>query len=427
MKDEYFPVPLKRIVVDSIPEFALYFKQKERFVLYRGANYTFTRDTLDNLMSNNVVSVYVAKKDLKLYEIYRERMRSQEEGSAAEQGFDGIYLDRDEVERHYNVVDHFHVIDPRVLDAGMELDFPVYFYEDNDVHLFPEFEKKDQGPWEITDTTLACGKTLMIRREDVSAYRLFVENLMTASMGSETGEWKAVQKRASVLREMTKIVVQDVLDDPRSGEKIKKVGESVQGLVGFILDNETSYYSLMKISAHDFYTYIHSLNVCTLSVGLGSAIGLTKSPDLENLGLGAMLHDIGKSQVDSRLINKPGRLTEEEFKQMKNHVTLGVDLLKTHHNLPAAVLDPVAQHHEKLSGIGYPLGLKDKQLTLFGRISSIVDIYDALTTKRSYKAAFSPFEALSFLSKTEADYDKNLMREFIMMLGKQIQQEKKMA
>lgn len=427
MKDEFFPVPIKRIVVDSIPDFPLYIKQKERYVLYRGANYTFAHDNLENLMRNNVVSLYVAKTDLNLYEKYRERMRTEDEKQSKGRGFDGIFVDREEVERHYNVIDNFHVIDPRLLEAGMKVGFPIYYHENNDVHLFPEYGDGSVGPWEITPDVVTCTKPLMIRKEDVNAYRSFVEQLMNTSMGGEKTEIEAVRKKANVLREMTKIVVQDVLDDPRSGEKIKNVSDSVQGLVGFILDNETSYYSLMRISSHDFYTYIHSLNVCTLGVGLGSAIGLPQKPDLEQLGLGAMLHDVGKSQVDSQLINKPGRLTEEEFAQMRNHVMLGVDLLKNHHKLPARVLEPVAQHHEKLSGNGYPLGIKGEQLTQFGRISSIVDIYDALTTKRSYKAAFSPFEALSFLSKTEADYDKGLLRAFVMMLGKQIEQEKKMA
>ncbi len=427
MREEYFPVPLKRIVVDSIPDFPLYIKQKERYVLFRGANYTFSNENLDNLMRNNVVSLYVAKADIKLYEKYRERMRTEDESSARDQGFDGIFVEREEVERYYNVIDHFHVIDPRLLEAGMKVDFPIYFHEENDVHLFPEFEAAGAGSWEITPSVVGSQLPLMIRKEDLTAYRLFVEQLMNSSMGAESTGMEQVQRQATVLREMTKMVVQDVLDDPRSGEKIKNVSDSVQGLVGFILDNETSYYSLMRISSHDFYTYIHSLNVCTLCVGLGSAIGLPHKPDLEQLGLGGMLHDVGKSLVDSRLINKPGRLTEEEFAQMRNHVMLGVDLLKTHHKLPAHVLEPVAQHHEKLSGIGYPLGIKGNQLTMFGRISSIVDIYDALTTKRSYKPAFSPFEALSFLSKTEADYDKGLLRAFVMMLGKQIEQEKKMA
>ena len=195
-------------------------------------------------------------------------------------------------------------------------------------------------------------------------------------------------------------------------------------MVDFILDNETSYVSLMVISEHDFYTYTHSLNVCTLALGLGSAIGMPKSPDLEWLGLGAMLHDVGKSQVDSKLINKPGRLTDDEFAKMKSHVNQGVNLLRDHHKMPQKVLEVVAQHHEKLGGNGYPSGLSGDELTLFGRIASIVDIYDALTTARSYKKAFTPFEALSILSKNEEDYDRSLLKELVMMLGRQIRAAK---
>jgi putative nucleotidyltransferase with HDIG domain len=427
MKEEYFPVPLKRIVVDSIPDFSLYIKRKDIFVLYRAANYAFQQENLQNLIRNNVDSVYVAKKDLKLYEGYRLRMRSVQEVKNQSAGFEGRYLDQEEVERHYSIIDNFHVAEAHLFETGMEIGFPIFYLMDNDIRQFEEIESRPEGPWEVTANIRACKYPLMIRKEDIPAFRAFVEKMMTGSTGGEKGGRKQVQHQAIVLREMSKMVVQDVLDDPRSGEKIKNLNQSVHGLVDFILDNETSYYSLMRISAHDFYTYVHSINVCTFCVGLGSAIGLSRGKELEQLGLGAMLHDVGKSQVDPRLINKPGRLTDEEFKQMRNHVTLGVDLLNKHHKLPAQVLEPVAQHHEKISGVGYPLGLKGGQLSLFGRISSIVDIYDALTTKRSYKTAFTPFEALSFLSKTEADYDKNLLKEFVLTLGKQIEQEKKVS
>lgn len=141
------------------------------------------------------------------------------------------------------------------------------------------------------------------------------------------------------------------------------------------------------------------------------------------LGLGAMLHDVGKSLVDPKLINKPGKFTDEEFAKMKDHVLFGVNILKENHDLPDKTLELVAQHHEKITGIGYPYGLKSDQIDLFGRISSIVDIYDALTTERSYKKALTPFEALSFLSKTQKDYDQNILTQFILMLGKQIERE----
>ena len=108
---------------------------------------------------------------------------------------------------------------------------------------------------------------------------------------------------------------------------------------------------------------------------------------------------------------------------MKDHVLLGYNTLKENHNLPEQVLEPVIHHHEKLTGIGYPYGLEDEKIGVFGRIASIVDIYDALTTERSYKKALSPFEALSFLSKTRHDYDNDILNQFIMMLGKQIEKE----
>jgi len=422
MADNYFPVPLKRIVVDSVPEFDLFIKQKERYVLYRKAKYAFTLETLNNLIDNNIVDLYVQKRELKLYEQYRQRIRTETEEEAREKGYEGIFADPDEVERYHEIVGNFHAIDSHIFVENMEIDFPIYAHVGNEVNLFPVMEKKPEGPWELTPDICAYKKEIMIRRTDLPKYKAFVEKMMTSATGDSP---EAVERQAAVLREMSKMVVQDVLDDPRSGEKIKEVGNSVNGLVDFILDNETSYLSMMTISAHDFYTYTHSLNVCTLSLGIGSAINLPKSPDLEMLGMGAMLHDIGKSQVDPKLINKPGRLTDEEFKTMKDHVTAGFKLLREHHSLPDQVLEPVSQHHEKLTGSGYPRGIKGDELTLFGRISSIVDIYDALTTKRSYKKAFSPFEALSILSKNEDDYDRGLLKEFVLMLGKQIQAEQK--
>jgi putative nucleotidyltransferase with HDIG domain len=417
MAEKLFPVPLKRIVVDTVPNFDLFIKQKERYVLYRKANYTFTQENLRNLMDNKIVDLYVQKDDLKLYEQYRQRVGDKTEEEYKAEGYSGLFVNPDEVNRYHDIIANYHSIDTRVFVEGMEIDFSIYDHLDNDVHLFPEMEGKPEGPWELTPNICSYKKEIMIQKSDLLKYKAYVEKMMASVSG---GDEKALQRKATALREMSKMVVQDVLDDPRSGEKIKKVGGAVNNMVGFILENETSYFSLMTISAHDFYTYTHSLNVCTFALGLGSAISLPKTPDLEMLGLGTMLHDIGKSQVDPQLINKPGRLTEEEFKAMQDHVTHGVNLLKEHHKLPEQVLQPVAQHHEKLTGNGYPNGIKGNQLSMFGRISSIVDIYDALTTVRSYKKAFTPFEALSILSKNEDDYDRGLLREMVMTLGKQI-------
>ena len=415
MADQYFPVLLKRIVVDTVPNFDLFIKQKDRYVLYRKANIRFEISVLNNLIENRIESLFVSKRDLKLYEEYRRQIVEEQEKVAREKGFAGVFIDPAEVDRYHEILDNFHVIDHSLFEPGMELPFAVYYHEDNDIRLAEDFEEKPEGPWELTLRSFAQDKELMVRNEDLAAYRSFVQELMSAA-GSGP-----VERQAHALREMSKIVVKDVLDDPRSGENIKQVNQTVGSMVEFILENETSFYSLMKISGHDYYTYVHSMNVCTFCVALGHQIGLRKSPDLEMLGLGAMLHDLGKSLVESKLINKPGRLTEQEFARMKDHVLLGVNVLKENHELPDKALEPVAQHHEKMTGIGYPYGLKDDQIGIFGRISSIVDIYDALTTERSYKKALSPFEALSFLSKTQDDYDQSILTQFIVMLGKQIE------
>ncbi len=416
MAEEYFPVPLKKIVVDSVPNFDLFIRQKDRYVLYRKAKIRFENQALNNLMDNRIDSLYVSKQDLELYERYREEVRQEQEEIYGKQGFDGRFVDPAEVERYHDILDNYHVVDRAMFKPGVEVDFKVFYHEETDVLPAEDFESKLRGPWELT-APFAAAREIMIRNEDKTAYRDFVKGVLDDAMGGPP------KQQAAALREMSKIVIKDVLADPRSGEAVKQTDEAVSSLVEFILDNETSFYSLMKIQGHDYYTYVHSMNVCTFSVALGTAMGLPKKPDLEWLGLGAMLHDVGKSMVDSKLINKPGRLTEEEFKMMKDHVQLGYNTLKEHHNLPEKVLEPVAQHHEKLTGIGYPYGLKDSDIGLFGRISSIVDIYDALTTERSYKKAFSPFEALSFLSKTRDDYDKDILNQFIVMLGKQMEKE----
>ena len=176
------------------------------------------------------------------------------------------------------------------------------------------------------------------------------------------------------------------------------------------------------MTTHDYYTYTHSLNVCSLSIGLGTELKLRKDPDLMEIGLGALLHDLGKCMIDLRVLNKPGKLTEDEFKEVQGHVTAGSELLRSSNTeFPENSMVTILQHHEKMSGKGYPQKLRGDQIHINGRIGAIVDFYDALTTERPYKKAFSPFDAFKLLSKFQDDYDKSLIKKFIIMLGKQIQ------
>ena len=149
-------------------------------------------------------------------------------------------------------------------------------------------------------------------------------------------------------------------------------------------------------------------------------MNLKRDPDLLELGLGALLHDFGKTSIELRILNKPGKLTKEEFFQVQKHVVTAKALLKSsNREVPESSLFTILQHHEKLSGRGYPYKLKGDQIHLYGRIGAIVDFYDALTTERPYKKALSPFEAFKLLSEVKEDYDQELIKKFIVMLGKQ--------
>jgi HD-GYP domain-containing protein (c-di-GMP phosphodiesterase class II) len=157
---------------------------------------------------------------------------------------------------------------------------------------------------------------------------------------------------------------------------------------------------------------------------MGTELNLKRDPDLMELGLGALLHDLGKCMIDLRILNKPGKLTEGEFKEVQNHVKAANELLLSNKtDIPERSLYAILQHHEKISGKGYPNKLNGDQIHLYGRIGAIVDFYDALTTERPYKKAFSPFDAFKLLSKFQDDYDKSLIKKFIVMLGKQVQNE----
>jgi putative nucleotidyltransferase with HDIG domain len=174
---------------------------------------------------------------------------------------------------------------------------------------------------------------------------------------------------------------------------------------------------LLSMQGYDYYTYTHSVNVAALSISLGILIGL-KRDVMEKLGMGAMLHDIGKSRISHEILGKQGKLSDVEYNMIKNHVIEGEKIMLNHADFSAESLTAVSQHHEKLSGKGYPYGLAGNKISLFGRISAIADCYDALTTRRPYKAAYTPFYALMMISKDTGDYDPELLATFIKMLGK---------
>lgn len=299
---------------------------------------------------------------------------------------------------------------------GTEIAFTLYKQHRADFQPFVKATEESPAVLtaEMLRVVIESGSEIMIERTDIARYHSYLKAVSDLPGLSEDNSQR---RKTFAMKEDAKIVMKELLDDPRSGEKIKEAKNVVTTLVNAVLDNSEMLFNMVTLSKYDYYTYTHCVNVATLSIGLAVAVGLEKTL-VESLGIGAILHDIGKTAIPAELINKQGRLNEFEFMRVKEHVREGGMLLEGNKDIPKESFDAVLQHHEKLSGKGYPGHLKGDDIKLFGRIAAIADCYDALTTQRSYKPALKPFDALTILAKEKNDFDRPLLKEFIGMLGK---------
>lgn len=174
---------------------------------------------------------------------------------------------------------------------------------------------------------------------------------------------------------------------------------------------------LARIRAKDAYLMEHSMNVAILLANFGRYLGLDRSV-LKELTLGGLLHDVGKIMTPDEVLNKPGKLTDEEFGVMRQHVVHSYDILSNTAGITPTMLEVAANHHERLDGTGYPQRLKGDQLSLYTRMSGIVDVYDAVTADRVYKQGMQPTQAFRILLKgADHHFDRGLVTKFIKCMG----------
>ena len=174
---------------------------------------------------------------------------------------------------------------------------------------------------------------------------------------------------------------------------------------------------LARIRAKDAYLMEHSMNVAILLANFGRYLGLDRSV-LKELTLGGLLHDVGKIMTPDEVLNKPGKLTDEEFGVMRQHVVHSYDILSNTAGITPTMLEVAANHHERLDGTGYPQRLKGDQLSLYTRMSGIVDVYDAVTADRVYKQGMQPTQAFRVLLKgINQHFDAELVTKFIKCMG----------
>jgi HD-GYP domain-containing protein (c-di-GMP phosphodiesterase class II) len=216
-----------------------------------------------------------------------------------------------------------------------------------------------------------------------------------------------------------KEVIGKVTDNRPAG--IRQTVRTVQKTVDLVIEKRSILLKLSTLRDHDDYTYTHSVNVSILAICLGQHIGLTKNA-LETLGICGLFHDLGKVDVPLKILNKQGRLTDHEFKVIQKHSLNSVrhiSKLRAPRELKSKIMLAPFEHHLKYDLSGYPRSWRSEPLSLFGRILTIVDVFDAITSHRIYRTeAISPDQALSMMSESAGkDFDPILLKAFINMLG----------
>ncbi len=201
--------------------------------------------------------------------------------------------------------------------------------------------------------------------------------------------------------------------DKQVMEQLDRLSSTVDSLIYEIKNNEEFLVNILDLKMFDDYTYHHSLSVGVVSISIGIGLGLD-DVYLRLVGLGAMLHDIGKLMIPASIIQKPSSLTAEEYAMMKNHPQFGAKLLPHRFDIPETIFDGILSHHERMDGSGYPAGLKEDHIPLTGRILAVADVYDALTSNRPYRAPGLPSEASEYIMGGAGTYfDENVVSAFV--------------
>ena len=209
--------------------------------------------------------------------------------------------------------------------------------------------------------------------------------------------------------------IKGIMESIRYDEKVDivQLKETVNDMVHHILNDDMVFMTLTGIRDIDNYTSLHSVDVCIYSVVTAKALNMGHD-EIYDLALAAILHDVGKCKVPLSILNKPCKLTQEEFEIIKRHSINGYQIVSQMPCISDKVARIICQHHEKWDGTGYPLGLKTYDIELGARIISISDVYDALTADRVYRKRFMPHEAAEYLmANNESQFDPRIMKSFI--------------
>lgn len=224
--------------------------------------------------------------------------------------------------------------------------------------------------------------------------------------------------RAAKICNQAKQAVASMFCDARMGKALSIVdaGVLVTEISESVLRHPQALISLSRLKTANEYTYMHSVAVCALMIALARTLGLEEA-QVHEAGIAGLMHDIGKVLIPDSILDKPGKLSKEEYVAVQAHPRLGAGILYGQHQISAAVIDVCLHHHEKVDGSGYPEGLAGQEISLLARMGAICDVYDAVTSNRPYKAGWEPAHAIREMASWQGHFDAVLFQAFIKTVG----------
>ena len=240
----------------------------------------------------------------------------------------------------------------------------------------------------------------------------------TASASDRKSSIKAEYARAHKICIASQEAIETMFQEARMGKAIsaKNAGAQVKVITESVMRNPEALISIARLKTRDNYTYLHSVAVCALMIVLARELGLNEEQTKE-AGFGGLLHDLGKSMMPLEVLNKPGRLTDDEFRTIQTHPQKGYELLREGGASSETTLDIVLHHHEKIDGSGYPDGLAGDDITTLTRMSAICDVYDAVTSNRPYKAGWDPAVSINRMASWKGHFDQRIFKAFVKSIG----------
>lgn len=265
------------------------------------------------------------------------------------------------------------------------------------------------------DTETLTAKTLA----DVN--RETEEVLLSASDANKFGKTNMDDevKIAAKICANTRDAVMNMFNDARMGKvvQIEHAQELIEEISASVLRQPHALISLARLKDSDEYTYMHSVAVCALMIALARQLGLDEL-QVREAGMAGLLHDLGKMGIPNKILNKPGKLTDDEFSTIKAHPEIGAKVLLDNPMVSPQVLDVVLHHHEKIDGSGYPHRLRGEDISLFAKMGAVCDVYDAITSNRSYKKGWSPAESIRKMAEwSKGHFDEAVFQSFVKTVG----------